>query len=62
MAGQYTTARFLGLPYDWRSPTLERLESGMWYPGEDRRIFGPQGLQVWRMTSWSEGSGTICRW
>jgi hypothetical protein len=31
----------LGIPYDWRRPTAERVRSRMWNP-EDRRLFPPK--------------------
>jgi Family of unknown function (DUF5808) len=35
------TGTFLGVPYDWRWPTRERLKAGVWNP-DDRRIFVPK--------------------
>lgn len=33
--------RFLGIPYDWRSPTMARIKERSWNPN-DRRIFTPK--------------------
>jgi hypothetical protein len=33
--------RFLGIPYDWRRPTLERFKKRLWNP-DDHRIFTPR--------------------
>jgi hypothetical protein len=41
VAGDDKTGRFLGIPYDWRKPTLERLKRGAWDP-EQRRILIPK--------------------
>jgi hypothetical protein len=30
--------RFLGLPYDWRRPTLQRARQEIWNPDDDRVI------------------------
>ncbi len=35
------TGRFLGVPYDWRRPTVERMKSRWWNRG-DRRIVTPR--------------------
>lgn len=35
------TGKFLGIPYDWRRPTLARLKS-RWWNADDRRIFTPK--------------------
>ena len=35
--------KFLGIPYDWRRPTLARLKSRWWNP-EDPRLFTPKML------------------
>jgi hypothetical protein len=32
---------FLGIPYDWRAPTVERAKSRLWNT-EDRRLFMPR--------------------
>jgi hypothetical protein len=28
--------RFLGIPFDWRRPTAQRLRKGIWDPGNPR--------------------------
>ena len=33
--------KFLGIPYDWRWPTLARVKS-RWWNRRDRRIFTPK--------------------
>jgi hypothetical protein len=33
--------RFLGLPYDWRAPTWERVRLRVWNPA-DRRLLTPK--------------------
>ena len=33
--------RFLGLPYDWRRPSLERAKRAAWNPDE-RRVWVPK--------------------
>ena len=35
------TGKFLGVPYDWRRPTLARAKS-RWWNGDDRRVFTPK--------------------
>jgi hypothetical protein len=35
--------RFLGLPYDWRRPTLKRMRLELWNP-RSRRIFVPKAF------------------
>ena len=35
------TGKFLGVPYDWRRPTLARLKSRSWNPA-DPRLFTPR--------------------
>jgi hypothetical protein len=35
------TGTFLGMPYDWRRPTVERLKSRWWNPAEPR-LFTPK--------------------
>ena len=35
------TGTFLGLPYDWRRPTLARVKQRWWNP-DDRRLFTPK--------------------
>ena len=37
------TGKFLGVPYDWRRPTVERYKSRWWNPG-DRRIVMPRAF------------------
>ena len=37
---QSKTGTFLGIPYDWRRPTLGRLRERLWNPA-DPRIFTP---------------------
>ena len=34
------TGRFLGMPYDWRRPTLKRLKSRLWNP--EAKLFTPK--------------------
>jgi hypothetical protein len=41
VAGENKTGRFLGIPYDWRKPTLIRLKKGIWNP-DAQRIFIPK--------------------
>lgn len=38
-----TSGRFLGIPYDWRRPTLRRFKYRAWNP-EDHRIFVPKSF------------------
>jgi uncharacterized membrane protein len=35
--------RWLGMPYDWRRPTMRRAKDKFWNPGE-RRIFVPKSF------------------
>ena len=35
------TGKFLGIPYDWRPPTVERARSRWWNP-DDPRLFTPK--------------------
>lgn len=35
------TGSFLGIPYDWRRPTLARVKERWWNPG-DPRFFTPK--------------------
>lgn len=35
------TGKFLGVPYDWRRPTVARLKSRWWNPAEPR-LFTPK--------------------
>jgi hypothetical protein len=37
------TGKFLGLPYDWRRPTVDRTKSRWWNP-DDPRLFTPKVL------------------
>jgi len=37
------TGRFLGVPYDWRRPTLARVRS-RWWNRNDRRVFTPKSF------------------
>jgi hypothetical protein len=37
------TGKFLGVPYDWRKPTVARVRSRWWNP-DDRRIFTPKSF------------------
>jgi hypothetical protein len=37
------TGKFLGVPYDWRRPTLARLKQRWWNPSEPR-LFTPRML------------------
>jgi uncharacterized protein DUF5808 len=37
------TGRFLGLPYDWRRPTAERVRREVWNPRE-RRLLVPKAF------------------
>jgi len=32
------TGKFLGVPYDWRRPTLARAKSRLWNPSEPRLL------------------------
>ena len=41
MAEEHKTGRFLGIPYDWRRPTWEHLNRGVWNPDE-RQVFVPK--------------------
>jgi hypothetical protein len=43
MAKKKKTGTFLGMPYDWRRPTVARLKSRWWNRG-DRRIFTPKSF------------------
>ena len=36
-----TTGTFLGLPYDWRTPTVSRAKERLWNK-QDRRLFTPK--------------------
>ena len=35
------TGQFLGIPYDWRRPTVARLRERVWNP-DDPRVFTPK--------------------
>lgn len=35
---EHKTGRFLGLPYDWRRPTGQRIKARAWNP-DDPRVF-----------------------
>lgn len=35
------TGKFMGIPYDWRAPTVERVKSRWWNP-DDPRVFTPK--------------------
>lgn len=37
------TGRFLGIPYDWRRPSLERFKARMWNR-EDARLWVPKSF------------------
>ena len=37
------TGKFLGVPYDWRRPTVERAKSRWWNP-DDERLFTPRAF------------------
>ena len=37
------TGTFLGMPYDWTRPTLQRLRERWWNPN-DRRLFPPKSF------------------
>ena len=37
------TGTFLGVPYDWRRPTVARVKSRWWNP-KDRRLFTPKSF------------------
>ncbi len=39
--GKKGTGTFLGVPYDWRPPTVARVKSP-WWNADDRRIFTPK--------------------
>jgi hypothetical protein len=34
---------FLGVPYDWRRPSLERMRRSVWNPDDDR-LFPPRSF------------------
>ena len=37
------TGTFLGVPYDWRRPTVDRFKSRWWNPS-DPRVFTPRSF------------------
>jgi hypothetical protein len=37
------TGTFMGLPYDWRRPTRERIKAEVWNPN-DQRLFTPKAF------------------
>jgi uncharacterized membrane protein len=37
------TGTFLGMPYDWRRPTMRRIKRRWWNP-RDRRLFTPKSF------------------
>ena len=37
------TGRFLGMPYDWRRPTVQRMKQRMWNP-DDPRLLTPRAF------------------
>lgn len=37
------TGKFLGVPYDWRRPTVARVRS-RWWNSQDRRLFTPRAF------------------
>lgn len=37
------TGKFLGVPYDWRRPTVARVKSRWWNP-DDPRLFTPKSF------------------
>ncbi len=37
------TGTFLGIPYDWRRPTVARAKS-CWWNADDRRLFTPKSF------------------
>ena len=39
------TGTFLGVPYDWRRPTVARAKSRWWNP-DDPRLFTPRAFGV----------------
>jgi hypothetical protein len=38
-----SSGRFLGIPYDWRRPTWQRLHSRVWNP-EEPRVLVPKAF------------------
>src|SRR4051794_7613204 len=49
------TGRFLGLPYDWRRPTWERLRRAVWNPDEARVL-------VRKSFGWGYGANLAAAW
>ena len=47
--------RFLGLPYDWRRPTVARLRRELWNPQEPR-VFVPKSF------GWGYGINFAALW
>jgi hypothetical protein len=41
--GQEEPRRYLGIPYDWRWPTWQRIRARTWNP-EDRRLLTPKAF------------------
>lgn len=39
------TGKVLGMPYDWRRPTIDRVKSRVWNPAE-RRLFVPRAFGI----------------
>ena len=37
------TGKFLGVPYDWRRPTVQRYKSRWWNP-DDKRLVTPRAF------------------
>lgn len=37
------TGRFLGMPYDWRGPTRERLKQ-RWWNTQEQKVFVPKAF------------------
>ena len=55
--------RFLGLPYDWRAPTWERIRLRWWNPA-DRRLLTPKTFgwgTTSTCTSWPAGCACVRR-
>lgn len=40
---QDKTGTWLGVPFDWRKPTVERVQQRWWNP-DDRRLFTPKSF------------------
>lgn len=47
--------RFLGLPYDWRRPTLQRVRTELWNP-RTQRVFVPKSF------GWGYGINFAALW